>query len=557
MQYESSDSKVIASVPLGLRLLRLAMAVIQNALMGGCLYGFAALEPMLQTEATKGGAGLHLLTRQIMFFCALAFGTGSSMLFSAVALDKVGPRWTSVIFTAIFALGCYLFSISERHSLCLFIPAMALIAFAGPGIQTSTNYTSTYFPDNKNLVITILSVSYHMSFLVFYALNHWWQMQKASKQLYLEGYRNMFEMLARIAASTILMSLCIHSDEDSPYVLVQNAEIELIERNAIKSEKRDSGLTMNLDHTEHSSDNAKIPAIAQLTKNDTRLAELGAAMPVAKHGFDDENGSTKSFKQTSLQPSEHPHIPYGALKNLSLTEKLSSTPFIYLAAFFTLSSFSINFYLGTMETSLGDANKLPFGAQQQAAQEFIIVLSLGFVIVPVFNRFLGKRGSMFFPSVLTIYAVLSILCSIGLMWDTNAGLLPTYICYSVMRTLLYCFITPYTHDLFGVEHGDVLVGILGTISGLCSLAAIPLAFYLDGTCAERKVQYPINPCDNGRWNEIVFLKAVASFYIFFYAYHEWKQRLFSETQALELAINNNIYSRHSYGALDMTDVEIN
>ena len=50
----------------------------------------------------------------------------------------------------------------------------------------------------------------------------------------------------------------------------------------------------------------------------------------------------------------------------------------------------------------------------------------------------------------------------------------SFAAYSLLRTLLYCFIFPYLEDIFGTDYYDVLIGVMFAASGALGLLQIPL-----------------------------------------------------------------------------------
>jgi len=550
-QYELVNQTV--DTPPALRTLRVMWAAIQNVLMGGVVYGYAALGPMLRAHATLGGCGLSSAYCQVMFFAAVC-ASGLSPLASGAVLDLAGPRGASVFFTGLFACGAYLFSVSENHSFNLFIPGLILMAFAGPGVSQAASYTSAYFPNRGSLVATLLSMSFHLSFLVFYAINYMWENTTDKRHpMRTDGYRYAFESLALLAAGSALISVIIHSNEGSAFVRLHVATAEQAE--PINASKMTASAPApaavasggSFGSAGNGEGQAIAIAIAPLTNEDRHLytgdlsASAGASTDCA-----DVAATASSAGQ------------YNAYWNLSLEEKLTSKAFLRLAFFFAMTTFFINFYVGTVEASLGDSLLLPFRAQRAAAQEFSVVLASGFLAIPLFNMLLERHGRMLFPVLLAGYAVLSAVWSMCLLWDTSAAVLPTFICYSLLRTLLFCFMYPYCQDLFGPHYRDVIIGMLHLIAGVVGLGMIPLALWANGTCSERLIELELHKCSQGRWESVSVLKACSSVYVAYFAFKEWTSRrhYFREQQQQEALLLSRGQGQGYYGALDDRDVEM-
>jgi len=445
-----------------------------------------------------------------------------------------------------------LFSKSENHSFNLFIPALILMAFAGPGVSQAASYTSAYFPRHGSLVATLLSMSFHLSFLVFYGMNYLWEHTVDRRHpLRADGYRYAFEALALLAAGTSLFTMIIHSDEDVAYVRLHAATAE--HAGAGSAFETSSPAPAGGRVAKHSDSSLTAgPAIAPLTSEDRHLY-TGAT-------GDDTVSAAESAGVTASASAAGEYSPY---RHLSLEEKLSSGPFLRLALFFSMTSFFVNFYIGTVEASLGDSLLLPFGAQRAAAQEFSVVLALGFLAIPAFNVLLERHGRALFPLLLAGYAGLSAVWSICLLWDTSAAVLPTFVCYALLRTLLFSFLYPYVQYLFGPEFRDVIIGMLHLFAGVAGLGMIPLAMWADGTCSGRLVELELRKCSQGRWEAVSVGKACSSVYVAYFAYKEWTSRrhYFREQQQTLLSHGQGKGQGQGqraggYGALDGQDVEM-
>ena len=117
---------------------------------------------------------------------------------------------------------------------------------------------------------------------------------------------------------------------------------------------------------------------------------------------------------------------------------------------------------------------IPFDVHHNYTEKFSLILFLGSVSIPVFNAILATpiltliyiyipifnytyiyqiKIKLIYrlPLIIILISLLSLLWNIGLLWDTEAAVIPTFLVYSIFRTTLYCFIFPYIHDTFGAE----------------------------------------------------------------------------------------------------------
>jgi predicted MFS family arabinose efflux permease len=105
-----------------------------------------------------------------MFVIASCFSFGGPLLLGIV-LDNFGPRVCSVVSSLAVGLGCAIFSISNKESFPMFIPAMSLIAIAGPGVQSAIIHLSNLFPTMKATATAIITGSFQLSFSIFFVFD--------------------------------------------------------------------------------------------------------------------------------------------------------------------------------------------------------------------------------------------------------------------------------------------------------------------------------------------------------------------------------------------------
>ena len=193
-----------------MRMTSLLLGCTQNLLFGGILYGWPAISGvLLQAKPTEGGPGLTSDYVEAMFVTAAFFNFLGPFLLGIV-LDGYGPRACSVLSFFIITLGCALFSISNVPNLPLFAPAMSMIAFGGPGVQTSIIHLSNLFPGNKATATAFITMSFQISFAVFGVFDNLW--------FYLgTDYQTLFLGYGCLSAVCMLLSLLVYPDEPYHY----------------------------------------------------------------------------------------------------------------------------------------------------------------------------------------------------------------------------------------------------------------------------------------------------------------------------------------------------
>ena len=132
--YQKMNNSV-QSINLSTRILLITIACVQNMTMGGVFFGWTSISGTLLTSK-HGGPGLSIEEIQFIFVLA-SFCNSMGPLFLGIILDSYGPRACSVLSILLICLGFFLFSISDSVKNNYFAVSMCLIAFGGPGAQTS------------------------------------------------------------------------------------------------------------------------------------------------------------------------------------------------------------------------------------------------------------------------------------------------------------------------------------------------------------------------------------------------------------------------------------
>jgi MFS family permease len=148
---------------------------------------------------------------QAMFVTAVFFSFLGPLMLGAL-LDSYGPRVCSIISLSFVALGSLLFGLSDRPHLPMFIPALSMIAFGGPGAQSAIIHLSNLFPKYKATATALITGSLNLSFVVFFAFDQLWHFMGFD-------YRSLFIGYAALVCFNILISLFLWPDK--PYSFVE------------------------------------------------------------------------------------------------------------------------------------------------------------------------------------------------------------------------------------------------------------------------------------------------------------------------------------------------
>lgn len=143
-----------------------------------------------------------------MMFVIATFFSFLGPLLLGVVLDHYGPRVCSVISVALIAIGSFLFSISSREELPLFVPGLCLIAFGGPGAQSAIIHLSNLFPTWKATATAVITGSFQLSFTVFLVFHQLWKHYQYS-------YVDLFRGYSVLCLINVVISLVMWPD--APY----------------------------------------------------------------------------------------------------------------------------------------------------------------------------------------------------------------------------------------------------------------------------------------------------------------------------------------------------
>jgi MFS family permease len=195
---------------LAFRVANIVLGCFQNITAGGVLYGWASISgSMLLASPTDGGAGLTHDYIHIMFVTASFFNFLGPLLLGAI-LDSYGPRVCSVISMFFISLGCILFAVSNVPNFPMFIPALSMVAFGGPGVQSAIVHLCNLFPGNKGTATAVITGSFQLSFIIFLIFDQLWHFYKYDYQMLFMGY-------AVVCLGNMLLSLLLWPDEPYTY----------------------------------------------------------------------------------------------------------------------------------------------------------------------------------------------------------------------------------------------------------------------------------------------------------------------------------------------------
>jgi Major Facilitator Superfamily len=313
------------------------LALVQNALFGGVLYGWASVDRTLLVASDEaGGAGLAPEQATHAFAVASASSMLATLVLGAV-LDAHGPRACSVVSHAAIAAGFALFAFAAQWQHCA-VAGASLMAFGGPGIQVSVVHISNLFPNRQFFVLSGLTGSMSLSFSVLSIFDFLWETYGVAGGM---SVRRMFGGYAVLAVASLVASCLVWPDESFPpppskpildpqhHQRAPTAEEEYVE--AV---------------TAHSHLVMEQPLQSYLRHNDggeeeeEEEAEMSRLM------------RKPSYLESSAALSEggDPHLV--SLKDQPFVRQLSSPQYLWSVLAFLVACFLANFYVASFSTEV-------------------------------------------------------------------------------------------------------------------------------------------------------------------------------------------------------------
>jgi hypothetical protein len=187
-----------------------ALAFLQNALLGGVIYGWASIDRgLLVASREEGGAGLSMHQTTRIFSIASSVAMMATLILGAM-LDCCGPRVCSVISHVLIACGFGLFGNAQTPE--HYILAASLMAFGGRGIHVSIVHISNLFVGCQYVILGGLTGSVSLSFAVFSAFDWLWRRYQ-TEAVSLHG---LFTLYTAVVVVSLVVSCVVWPDEKYP-----------------------------------------------------------------------------------------------------------------------------------------------------------------------------------------------------------------------------------------------------------------------------------------------------------------------------------------------------
>lgn len=459
-------------------------ACLQNALVGGIVFGWASIDKtMLQAPYEAGGAGLTPTQTTRLFSYASSTAMLAS-LFLGPLLDAGGPRACLVVSHLLVVLGCGGFALATEF--WQFMLAVISMAFGGPGIGIAIIHVANLFPGNKFLAVSTLAGSITLCFSMLAVLEAIWEN-------YQVGFRTLFGAYSLVAAISMIGTIVLSPDE--PYELEEDDDDDN-EGDGTEQEYNPSLEQEYVEATMHTyahkhqqplllTDQSLTSTLRRETINDD-----GDCKPFSSQYQQSERSrgqfmqldKRKSFfqSQEALQSGNEAALKLMSLKDQPFVVQLQSPTFLRAVLIFVITSFIANFIIACLTRELEDLGQFDAIQQHDLSQQFTWLLSLGMPYSVVVGRLMDQLG-LEVCTLLTLIlgqltSLLMMIASLERFHDKGAypTMLLGFACYSLFRQFLFPVFLAFITARFGFKYFGILTGIGFAISGVaqCFMAQL-------------------------------------------------------------------------------------
>lgn len=459
-------------------------ACLQNALVGGIVFGWASIDStMLQAPSEAGGAALTPTQTTRLFSYASSTAMLAS-LFLGPLLDTGGPRACLVASHLLVVLGCGVFALATEF--WHFMLAVISMAFGGPGIGIAIIHVANLFPGNQFLAVSTLAGSITLCFSMLAVLEAIWENYEV-------GFRTLFGCYSLVAAISMIGTIFLSPDE--PYEMEQENEDNKEEHGTDQVyhpslEREYVEATMHTYAHKHQqplllTDHSLTSTLRRETADndgDYEVSHMTNQQSDRSRGQFMHLDKRKSFfqSQEALQSGNEAALKLMSLKDQPFIVQLKSPTFARAALIFVTTSFIANFIIACLTRELEDLGQFDTLQQHDLSQQFTWLLSLGMPYSVLVGWLMDRLGLEVCTLLTLILGQLTSLLMMAASFERfhDKGAYPTmllgFACYSLFRQFLFPVFLAFITARFGFKYFGILTGIGFAISGVaqCFMAQL-------------------------------------------------------------------------------------
>ena len=532
------------SISLGKKLALATLACVQNSLVGGLIYGWASMQPLLTSSTEETGAGLTPTESTTIFSWATCIGMAATLLLGYV-LDRFGPRLCSCVSHISIGVGCMVFSVATTFE--TFAIGSCLMSFGGPGIQVSIVHLANLFPENKFLSLSLLNGTICVSFAVFTTIEWFWEMYPEL------SFRPLFAYFAGLVGLSLVGSaFCwpdvayeAHTDNSPHYEMT--VEEEYIEAKTAHQHLLEQ------------------PLGSYLREDRSHSIERQESYIVSKKAL--ASGMEEMI----------------SLKDLPFRQQLYSAVYLRSLVFFIATCFLANFYVASITTEvslvvlltlgcstftphecspdvpsskLADFQDFSLPEQRQLARIFTLFMSAGVFASVLVGSIMDHAGLELATSLTLLLGILHIVV-LSLLGDRFMWMIFGFFLYVMFRQFLFpLFIASLMHHL-GYKFFGLLSGTGFFLSGISQIFMASLANAIQGDCHDLIYlkQYGTGEdCDGGMWAQLHMREIAVLVLLFLVPMLDRRERREHEEEVEKvIRARSSWHNLSLYGAEDGTE----
>jgi len=485
------------------RVLLFAFGCMQTTLVAGILFGWASVATtLLIAPLDEGGAGLTMDETTKIFGLAMSTGFFSSLLLGYV-LYVGGPRLCSVVSNIIIAIGCQVFAVSQTYR--YFAIGACMMSFGSPGVSNAVIHIANLFPDSRFLVISCLSGSITLSFVILPIFDFLWNN-------YGMGLRAMFSSYVYVLVLCAIGALLLWPD--TPFELVEDMDDKPSRIQNSNSPCHAVSEEERVRFAIHQQ--VEVPRNYFLQSNSpTQQDRREPLLRFAKHLVEAPMSSflrSNSHHQLDRHESfilsreaiESGNLQRVSVKDLPFLRQLFSWIYLRILLVFISTSFMANFYVASLTTELGDQNYFSTDYQHQLAKIFTIICSFGILGSIVIGFLMDIIGLETCTALTLVTGILQILVLLVFSKQPNM-LIVGFFLYSLFRQFLFPVYIACLTSKMGFKYNGILIGIGFTLSGIAQFYIADIVLAVNGTC---HLSQDDVTCTHGFWRHLHFVQFV-------------------------------------------------
>ena len=245
-----------------------------------------------------------------------------------------------------------------------------MLGFGGTGVQSSLIHLSNLFPLWKSSATAIITGSFQLSYFIFYIFDYLWRVNHWN-------YKDIFLLYLILCSINFIISITIWPDLPIPFEkpeFYDDTKLGLVRAPSVFIHHSRAGIN-------------RIKSELWTIPDDENEEEYEYNVP--NDTYEQNNNLITEISQ-SQSINKEIIIPAHDIKLQSFRKQFFSSEFLELAAFFIVSAFWVNFFIGTMDIQLGDSQLFTSEERSWYGKQCTTFMALGALTIPLVGLTMGK-----------------------------------------------------------------------------------------------------------------------------------------------------------------------